>query len=867
MTAGVLFHRDMVVESTVPVSADLKHVVAEYITDVLQREDLLKEGNLQEQSLTNMNKRSILNASDSIQAVDRDGSSTISNELSIRCMSYIDYLSNLEVKIKNNLQIPSFECLNKGTFLNYFKDNFQLELLELYSKICNQSTEKYGIINYISNNYNQKENNMLSTNEVEDISKLIINELNDIWLSGIKYDFISEIYLIEEKILLNHNIKLFHNISKGISFLNFLSNVCNEQYILGHEGLKLKDMLCKEYHRISQLNHHGNNTPIVPSYDSHYDTEKPAKIQKTEDLIDIENNSNEISMEKVSEYLNSISASSFGIPSLAIMEYAVAKHFSDVTITFDTIDTMQESMSEFLQQAYNMNEFLSTHFSNIIKEKYIREGVIQSDNERFHLTGQINEEARNGLLLFYTASSGDALYPIVDNNDNNNNHNNATRLDMYNLELRDRARRLLIQVPYGRSCSKYCCWDGCFRHQLLPGFSVSILDFILEDNIWLSANRTDVYYLATSHVDCIAIPRKSPGIEAIRTAVDGDKFELLSSWCVSSKIDIINSDMFVAILRLYFAETFETSGNEWSVKLLMLSLRCCLSLNFPSYQSIILQMMLDSYAYVSRVTYETAQNNLIELFQYDEKLSDQYLIPILEIASLQPADFPILYSFCNLYGTSAFDKQFHKKFNNSNDDDVNNAPTCVSESDKSLVSHQRDAGRLAREAFHDESSAAMDVATDDIVVYNAYNSISTTVQDKIHNVDLMSNDPRTVIKNLLMKDFSYNADGTRPQENSADRIKLQNALEHLSLSLYSSDVHFVLELIQNADDNEYADGVKPTLKLQLYNHAILVFNNEKGFQENNIIAVCNVGGSTKKGRKGYIGQKGIGYVYYINNKS
>jgi hypothetical protein len=67
-----------------------------------------------------------------------------------------------------------------------------------------------------------------------------------------------------------------------------------------------------------------------------------------------------------------------------------------------------------------------------------------------------------------------------------------------------------------------------------------------------------------------------------------------------------------------------------------------------------------------------------------------------------------------------------------------------------------------------------------------------------------------------------------------------------------------MELIQNADDNTYSKDVHPTIKIELWPTAIVVFNNEVGFREENIIAICNVGGSTKIGQSGYIGQKGIG---------
>jgi hypothetical protein len=119
-------------------------------------------------------------------------------------------------------------------------------------------------------------------------------------------------------------------------------------------------------------------------------------------------------------------------------------------------------------------------------------------------------------------------------------------------------------------------------------------------------------------------------------------------------------------------------------------------------------------------------------------------------------------------------------------------------------------------------------------------------------------EPEAVISNLLRSDFGFSETGTRPPEDSPVTVKLRNALEHLSTGLYASDVHFVSEIVQNSDDNEYRAGDIPTLLIQLYPHVVVIYNNEIGFSESNIIAICNVGGSTKKNRPGYIGQKGIG---------
>ncbi|KAK9928973.1 hypothetical protein M0R45_026084 [Rubus argutus] len=99
---------------------------------------------------------------------------------------------------------------------------------------------------------------------------------------------------------------------------------------------------------------------------------------------------------------------------------------------------------------------------------------------------------------------------------------------------------------------------------------------------------------------------------------------------------------------------------------------------------------------------------------------------------------------------------------------------------------------------------------------------------------------------------------------------LHQAVKNLSGELYAKDVHFFMELVQNAEDNEYSEGVDPSLEFVITSRDItatgapatlLIFNNEKGFSPKNIDSICSVGRSTKKGnrKRGYIGEKGIGF--------
>ncbi|KAH9928331.1 uncharacterized protein B0H18DRAFT_1118012 [Fomitopsis serialis] len=94
------------------------------------------------------------------------------------------------------------------------------------------------------------------------------------------------------------------------------------------------------------------------------------------------------------------------------------------------------------------------------------------------------------------------------------------------------------------------------------------------------------------------------------------------------------------------------------------------------------------------------------------------------------------------------------------------------------------------------------------------------------------------------------------------RGKLERACERLSRDLYNTKTHFLLEFIQNADDNEYDPHVVPSLHLHLRGRELTIRCNEKGFRVDNVEAICDIGSSTKRREtrsEGYIGEKGIGF--------
>lgn len=118
-----------------------------------------------------------------------------------------------------------------------------------------------------------------------------------------------------------------------------------------------------------------------------------------------------------------------------------------------------------------------------------------------------------------------------------------------------------------------------------------------------------------------------------------------------------------------------------------------------------------------------------------------------------------------------------------------------------------------------------------------------------------------VINNIRRSEFGIgielNEDGQRLKKVQDER--LGRSLDRLSKDLYSKDTHFVLELIQNADDNDYPEFLSrnnmiASVKFVMQSDGVIVLNNENGFQEKNIRAICDVGRSTKgKHKFGYIG--------------
>jgi len=99
---------------------------------------------------------------------------------------------------------------------------------------------------------------------------------------------------------------------------------------------------------------------------------------------------------------------------------------------------------------------------------------------------------------------------------------------------------------------------------------------------------------------------------------------------------------------------------------------------------------------------------------------------------------------------------------------------------------------------------------------------------------------------------------------NAQRIAINEALKPLADEAPAHLLNCLLELLQNADDNDYKPGTTPALEVLVREnqgkteHQLQLINNEAGFQEANVYALCGLNLTTKAhAGGGYIGEHNL----------
>ncbi|CAH0021674.1 unnamed protein product [Clonostachys rhizophaga] len=117
-------------------------------------------------------------------------------------------------------------------------------------------------------------------------------------------------------------------------------------------------------------------------------------------------------------------------------------------------------------------------------------------------------------------------------------------------------------------------------------------------------------------------------------------------------------------------------------------------------------------------------------------------------------------------------------------------------------------------------------------------------------------------KSQAQKHIEEIAHERAPEKKTRNIRDLERSVQKFANELYRSETHFLLELLQNADDNRYNKTSRPSFSIEYRERGLRIDCNEDGFTEANVEAICSVGNSTKAtsspGHK-YIGEKGIGF--------
>lgn len=101
-----------------------------------------------------------------------------------------------------------------------------------------------------------------------------------------------------------------------------------------------------------------------------------------------------------------------------------------------------------------------------------------------------------------------------------------------------------------------------------------------------------------------------------------------------------------------------------------------------------------------------------------------------------------------------------------------------------------------------------------------------------------SQDAKKIIEDIRRRKTGRGLKGLEDPETSEaweeKNQELDSALQKLSKDLYKKKTHFVMELIQNAEDNTYNPDIQPRLRFFIKPDMLIVSNNEIGFNVDNV---------------------------------
>jgi len=131
--------------------------------------------------------------------------------------------------------------------------------------------------------------------------------------------------------------------------------------------------------------------------------------------------------------------------------------------------------------------------------------------------------------------------------------------------------------------------------------------------------------------------------------------------------------------------------------------------------------------------------------------------------------------------------------------------------------------------------------------------------------------PKQIVERIRKIRFGIGLDTANLTEEQRDALKDKEKIlkdaSKLAKEIHTKNPHFIFELIQNAEDNEYESSTS-IIRFMIDSDRLIIQNNEKGFEKRDVWALCGIGTTTKTKAMGYIGEKGIGFksVFMVANE-
>lgn len=511
------------------------------------------------------------------------------------------------------------------------------------------------------------------------------------------------------------------------------------------------------------------------------------------------------------------------------------------SLLFETKDSAVCNVLKFLSTAFRLEETKETKLlaHSIVSDLKTNEVLVYNsdcnaiaiciDN---HTNFKTSDGTKNNL-----DNSPQSVYGFIHfNEQSEQNIEEEEEMDWVNCLI-----SLLPKMPHGFSCTELALWDT-----IAPN-SANFIDFIIENNeIIRSKIPNKVFYHMSGTNDCILLPfiesnalpdsEMNTFYDPLKQALLCKNYREAASWVLAGTLSFVDHDIIRSMLKDYFLTIFENSGTQAMDELLTNYLGISFALPPQCDLRNVLKVCLTAICETTKNSYDGMQRATTRFLKFGQQQDSMNRLEMIRRLSIVGAtskrEFGVFYEFSKEW--------------------LNGKIPFVANTSSNSTEHQE----LLNGGSRGNDLMSIEKDNSELLDYCVVNIAESQM------IENKSDDAKDFVLELLKNDFHYSVTDTgtlvRPPVESSEGIKLQKALDLLSGSLYSSNVHFVMELIQNTDDNIYHQNTSPTVKLELYPHAIVVHNNEIGFSRENIVAVCNVGGSTKSGQSGYIGQKGIG---------